>query len=176
MVRRFDTSAVSNNSNSSITVLKLDKSGGCADRDDTFMSQTRQQQIREYFFGDVRRTLSPHTQTVDFSSVTIFRIKEVNSMLANFLPGGDEESHEQKLFEKVEPSGHILHCVLAIMYASLGDSQEQLRDAPVMGFVYVAEVDEKKKKVKLLAPLNAKVGDRPMVWGSWPEAAISLIG
>lgn len=70
----------------------------------------------------------------------------------------------------------MLHCILAVMYASVHDSQESIRDACVMGFVYVAEVDEKRKRLKILAPLNTRVTDRPMIWGSWPEATMSLIG
>src|SRR5580700_9799234 len=108
MVRRFEQKATSDEL---ITVIKLDKSGGCADRDDAFMQQMRQAQIREYFFGDKKRTLSPHTQTVDFNSVTIYKIRQcklvlppasinisatdklllANSFLSSFLPGGEEE-------------------------------------------------------------------------------------
>jgi polyribonucleotide 5'-hydroxyl-kinase len=62
------------------------------------------------------------------------------------------------------------------MFASTNDSQETVRDATVMGFVYVAEADEKKKRLKILAPTNTRITDRPMVWGSWPEATLSLIG
>jgi polyribonucleotide 5'-hydroxyl-kinase len=96
-------------------------------------------------------------------------------MLASFLPGGEEDT-ELELYEKVEPSSMILNCILAVMYAALNDSQETIRDATVMGFVYVAEVDEKKRRMKILAPLNTRITDRPMIWGSWPEATMSLIG
>src|SRR5450432_541991 len=85
MVRRFDGHKTTNDD--PITVIKLDKSGGCADRDDTYLQQTRQAQIREYFFGDRRRTLSPHTQTVDFNSITIYKIREckpANHFLPNY--------------------------------------------------------------------------------------------
>lgn len=95
--------------------------------------------------------------------------------MASLMPGGDEDV-EPELFDKVEPSSMMLHCVFAVMYASVHDSQETIRAATVMGFVYVAEVDEKKKRLKILAPLSGKLGDRPMIWGPWPEPAISLIG
>lgn len=96
-------------------------------------------------------------------------------MLSSFLPGGEEE-HDAPPFDRVEPSSMMLHCILAVMYASPHDSQDTIRDASVMGYVYMAEVDEKKKKLRILAPLSGKLGDRPMLWGSWPEAALSLIG
>ncbi len=93
----------------------------------------------------------------------------------SFLPGGMEEE-AGALYEKVEPSSMMLHCMLAVMYASVGDSQDTVRDAPVMGFVYVSDVDDKKRRFKVLAPMNTRITDRPMIWGSWPEASMSIIG
>lgn len=62
-----------------INVLKLDKSGGCVDRDEAYLDQFRQAQIRRYFFGDAKNNLSPHTQQIDFSSVTIYKLTECKS-------------------------------------------------------------------------------------------------
>lgn len=70
----------------------------------------------------------------------------------------------------------MIHCIFAVVYASTHDSQETIRDAPIMGFVYVADVDASKKKVSILAPINSKITDRPMIWGSWPEPTMSLMG
>jgi len=96
-------------------------------------------------------------------------------MLSSFLPGGEEEG-AQELYERIEPTAMMLYCILAVMHASTADSQETIRDATVMGFVYVAEVDDKKRRLKVLAPLNTRITDRPMIWGSWPEATMCLIG
>src|SRR4051794_31653334 len=60
----------------SISVIKLSKSGGCVDRDEAFMRQVQQTAIREYFFGEARRALSPSTVTVDFDSLTIYKISD----------------------------------------------------------------------------------------------------
>ncbi|RAL59583.1 hypothetical protein DID88_006442, partial [Monilinia fructigena] len=156
-------------------LVKLDKSGGCVDRDDAFMHQLRDATIKEYFFGDAKRTLSPHTQVVNFDELSIFKIREANSMHNMFLPGGEEEA-EPTQYEKVEPTPLMLHCIFAVMHASIRDSQDTIRDASVMGFVYVAEVDDKKKRLKILAPLNTRVTDRPLIWGTWPEAPVNLMG
>lgn len=187
MLRRF--SGYRTTTGDTITLVKLDKSGGCVDRDDEFMQQSREGSIKEYFFGDVKRTLSPHTQQVSFDETTIYKIREgkidsknsrvkltcpANAMLSSLLPGGQDEG-ETELYEKVEPTSALLHCILAVMFASPRDTQETIRDASVMGFVYIAEVDEKKRRLKILAPLNARITDRPMVWGSWPEATMSLV-
>lgn len=94
---------------------------------------------------------------------------------SGFMPGGVEAT-EATIYEKIEPVTSLLHCLLAVMYASTADSQDTVRDASVMGFVFVAEVDEKKRRLKVLAPMNTRVSDRPMIWGSWPESSVSLVG
>ncbi|RAL64005.1 hypothetical protein DID88_003193 [Monilinia fructigena] len=139
------------------------------------ISLLRDATIKEYFFGDAKRTLSPHTQVVNFDELSIFKIREANSMHNMFLPGGEEEA-EPTQYEKVEPTPLMLHCIFAVMHASIRDSQDTIRDASVMGFVYVAEVDDKKKRLKILAPLNTRVTDRPLIWGTWPEAPVNLMG
>ncbi|KAG4027697.1 hypothetical protein MFRU_028g01190 [Monilinia fructicola] len=173
MMRRFSTSKT--DGGDVIRLVKLDKSGGCVDRDDAFMHQLRDATIKEYFFGDAKRTLSPHTQVVSFDELSIFKIREANSMHNMFLPGGEEEAQPTQ-YEKVEPTPLMLHCIFAVMHASVRDSQDTIRDASVMGFVYVAEVDDKKKRLKILAPLNTRVTDRPLIWGTWPEAPVNLMG
>lgn len=74
MMRRFNGQKTSGGE--SITVVKLDKSGGCVDRDEGYLHSLRQAQIREYFFGDAKNTLSPHTQQVDFNQMSIYRLAE----------------------------------------------------------------------------------------------------
>jgi polyribonucleotide 5'-hydroxyl-kinase len=56
-----------------ITLILLDKSDGVAERDKDFMKFTREAAIKEYFFGDAKRTLSPFTQSVSFDDVAVFR-------------------------------------------------------------------------------------------------------
>jgi len=59
-----------------ITILRLTKSGGCVDRDESYMRQVRQAQIRSYFFGNAKTPLSPHTQVVDADSLAVFRMDD----------------------------------------------------------------------------------------------------
>lgn len=74
MNRRFSNYKLSNGD--SITLVKLDKSGGCVDRDEAFMKQTQEASIKEYFFGDPKRTLSPQTQQVNFDDMVVYKITE----------------------------------------------------------------------------------------------------
>lgn len=74
MQRRFST--YKGTAGESLTLVKLDKSGGCVDRDETFMKESREAAIREYFFGDLKRTLSPHPRNVGFDEVVVYKIYE----------------------------------------------------------------------------------------------------
>ena len=80
MSRRFSKQTPA--SPDSVSIVKLDKSGGCVDRDDEYLAQFRLAQIRDYFFGDVRNSLSPHTQQLDYSEVVIYRISESQCKLS----------------------------------------------------------------------------------------------
>ena len=74
MARRFASSRIS--TDEGINVLKLVKSGGCVDRDESYLKQLRRAQVQRYFFGGVNLTLSPHTQNIEFNQVVIYRIHE----------------------------------------------------------------------------------------------------
>ena len=79
------------------------------------------------------------------------------------------------IFDKVEPSPKMQNAILAIVRADPNDNQERIRDACVIGFIYVAEVDEAKKKMKVLAPLAGRLPMQAMVWGSWPDGISGLV-
>ncbi|KAI1481911.1 Clp1-domain-containing protein [Daldinia eschscholtzii] len=154
-----------------ITVVSLDKSGGVVERDTGFLQQVHEAAIKEYFFGDSNTTLSPFTQQVDFSALSIWKINPASASATL-----DDDIYSDAMLEKIEPSLMIQNCVLSVNYASIHDSADTIRDSNVMGYVYVAEVDEKRRKLKILAPVNARLGDRPLLWGSWPEPMVSLLG
>jgi polyribonucleotide 5'-hydroxyl-kinase len=62
-----------------VAVVNLDKSEGVVERDEVFMQQSREAAIKEYFFGDAKRTLSPLMQQVSFDSVVVYKIPERKS-------------------------------------------------------------------------------------------------
>ncbi|KAI1093020.1 Clp1-domain-containing protein [Rostrohypoxylon terebratum] len=154
-----------------ITVVSLDKSGGVVERDSGFLQQVREAAIREYFFGNASTTLSPFTQQVDFSALSVWQVNESPSSGSL-----EDEIYNDAVLEKVEPSLMMQNCLLSVVCASVHDPADTIRDSNVMGYVYVADIDEKRRKLKVLAPVNARLGDRPLVWGSWPEPMVSLLG
>lgn len=97
-------------------------------------------------------------------------------MLTSLLPGGElEDSYKSPILEKTPPSIEMQNSILVLMQAGLNDTQESIRDASVMGFIYVAEVDDKRKKVKILAPLSGRLPARAMIWDSFGEGIVGLV-
>ncbi|KAL7800258.1 Pre-mRNA cleavage complex II protein Clp1 domain-containing protein [Trichoderma ceciliae] len=146
-----------------IQVVSIDRSDGVVERDEAFLQHSREATIKEYFFGDAKRTLSPQIQQVDFDSLVIYK-------LADYSPD------EKQSLVAEEPSSLMQHWTFAVMNASVRDGPDVVRAANVMGFVYVADVDEDRRKIKILAPVSGRLGDRPLVWGKWPEPYINLLG
>ncbi|KAH6685790.1 Clp1 protein [Plectosphaerella plurivora] len=163
LVRRFSTEKTS--LGEEIHVIHLDKSEGVVVRDTLVMQQLCEATIKEYFFGTVGQTLSPATQQVEFDSLVIYQLGD-DSMY-----GGADDG-----IRRTEPTSHMAHYTLAVMYASAKDSPEVIRTASVMGYVYVAEVDKERRKVKILAPVSGRLGDHPLLFGSYPEPFINLLG
>ncbi|KAI4623828.1 Cleavage polyadenylation factor subunit clp1 [Alternaria sp. BMP 2799] len=155
-----------------VSVVRLDKSGGCVDRSEEYMKALRHAQIKEYFFGKGDETLAPSSQMADAADLNIFRVVEGEGN------GGIDEygmTVERQIFEKVTPSEALQNQLLAITTASPNDPQSVIRDSSIRGYIYVADVDEAKKKVKLLSPLPGQTPGNAMILGSWPEPVEGLL-
>jgi polyribonucleotide 5'-hydroxyl-kinase len=71
----------------------------------------------------------------------------------------------------------LQNTLLAITHAAPNAPLIEIRDASIIGFVYVADVDEKKGKIRVLAPMGGRVPPRAIVWGrKWPGETVGLIG
>lgn len=171
MFRRFSKPGVS--------ILKLDKSGGCVDRDVTYLQQARDTQVKEYFFGSPQSMLSPHSQQISFDEVLIYRVSsESSDFLDSLLPGDDEyTSSSDKIFEKLdEPTSMMQNATLAIVQAEPTDTPETVRDSSVIGFVFISEVDDKRRKIRMLTPMTGRLPKKVLIWGTFPEPVANLLG
>jgi polyribonucleotide 5'-hydroxyl-kinase len=46
-----------------------------------------------------------------------------------------------------------------------------------MGFLYVADVDADKGKIRVLAPVGGRVPPRAIIWAKrWPGEVVGLVG
>lgn len=96
--------------------------------------------------------------------------------MLTFSPQGSAYVGYEEVLERVEPMSSMAHWTLAVMHASMSDPPEVVRYATVMGFVYIADVDKERRRLRILAPVSARLRDRPLIWGRWPEPHINLLG
>jgi polyribonucleotide 5'-hydroxyl-kinase len=65
---------------------------------------------------------------------------------------------------------------LAIMNADPDADETEIRDASVLGFVYVAEVDEGRGRISLLSPVGGRIPRRALVWSQrFPEEVVGIV-
>ncbi|CAK7205399.1 Cleavage polyadenylation factor subunit clp1 [Sporothrix eucalyptigena] len=164
-----------------VQIVQLDASDGVVNRSDSLEQQQREACIKEYFFGDAKRTLSPYTQQVDADTLTVFRLPPADNADngeegAEDGAGDEEGAIGEHNLEKVDAGPSLAHWTLSVMNAGLHDPPDVIQHATVLGFVYVAEVDAERRKVRILAPVSGRLGDRPLVFGRWPEPYINLVG
>ncbi|KAK3052031.1 Cleavage polyadenylation factor subunit clp1 [Extremus antarcticus] len=169
-----------------IPVLRIAKPAGAAEKDAQFMKQLANQQIRQYFFGTSKDPLNPHSHTIAFTDINLWRANSPSLTIAmNATSSGMDDSDSDsyasapstKDFDRVTPSQEMLGRLVAIKFCSGSETDEvAIRDSAVMGYAYVSEVDEAKKRVRFLSPHPQRWGDRVMVWGGWPEAVVDLVG
>ncbi|CBF90066.1 cleavage polyadenylation factor subunit CLP1 [Aspergillus nidulans FGSC A4] len=71
----------------------------------------------------------------------------------------------------------LANTLLAITHASPTSSPSEIRDASTMGFLYVADVDSERGKIRVLAPVGGRVPSRAIIWGKkWPAEVVGLVG
>ncbi|KAL8873528.1 MAG: hypothetical protein Q9198_007011 [Flavoplaca austrocitrina] len=184
MLRRFNGQPIGIGETTS--VIKLDRSGGSVDRDEDFLRRARKAQFLKYFYGDPKMELHPRTTECDFNHVSIYKVPDnltcsiaTSDFLASLLPGGeaedDDSTHQKPIYEKVAPSSQMQNGILAVVQADVNDTPEHIRDASVIGFVQVTEVDERRRKLKILPPIGLQVPRRAMIWGVWPNDLGELV-
>lgn len=71
----------------------------------------------------------------------------------------------------------LANTLLAITHAPSTASPAEVRDASIMGFLYVADVDVEKGKIRVLAPVGGRMPSRAIIWAKrWPGELVGLVG
>ncbi|KAL3495278.1 hypothetical protein BJX62DRAFT_7695 [Aspergillus germanicus] len=71
----------------------------------------------------------------------------------------------------------LANTLLAITHCAPTSNLAEIRDASTMGFLYVADVDSERGKIRVLAPVGGRVPSRAIIWGKkWPAEVVGLVG
>ena len=57
-----------------LTIVKVAKSGGCVELEDSYFEDAQRHAIRDYFYGDVRFPLTPYSYVIDFVRLHVYEI------------------------------------------------------------------------------------------------------
>jgi polyribonucleotide 5'-hydroxyl-kinase len=69
----------------------------------------------------------------------------------------------------------LQNSILAVTHADGNDNLDRIRDASVMWYMYVADVDASKRRIKVVSPISGRVPSHALIWGSWPEGVVDLV-
>ncbi|SAM09369.1 hypothetical protein [Absidia glauca] len=153
-----------------ITVVKLNKSGGVVERDKQFRTQLQRTKIKEYFYGTPKCELSPYSMLVNFNDINIWRVGEVIAP-SSALPIGMENMDSETKLVKVDSFDMCLHSVMAILDADDSEDEGNLLNSSVVGFIYISDVNDEKKKMTILSPSPGRLPRRHVLMGAfkWME-------
>ncbi|TVU33077.1 hypothetical protein EJB05_24862 [Eragrostis curvula] len=180
-----------------IDVVKLHKSEGVVLRNSKYRQKTRSFRIKarfifleikcvqlshhrsnfglqiarlclEYFYG-IANDLAPHSNIVNFSDVSVYRIGSGHQAPRSALPIGAEPVADPTRLVAVNISTDMVHTVLAVSYAKEPD---EIISSNVAGFIHVTDVDIQRKKLTYIAPCPGDLPSRLLIASSltWYEA------
>ena len=162
-------------SNSQLAMVKIPKSGGVVELDDSFIRQCQEETIKEYFNGDRKTPLSPFKTEVDVKDFRYFKgvlSLDFNPSLS-FLPSGDsyttddmdedrkkDENSMDKFYTALEDpdASKLENLIIAITQLPQNNKQpKDLLNTCVLGYIHVSRVDEARGKMKVLSPMVAAI-------------------
>ncbi|KAJ9125374.1 hypothetical protein QFC22_000334 [Naganishia vaughanmartiniae] len=134
-------------SKNGVTVISAPKSGGVVELDDHYRNRIKSQQTKTYFYGEpplpplltnlpgrmvaIEASLHPHSFTVSWDDLEIYRIGEETAAPSSALPMGSTRALSATRLTRVDPSApanvHRLHnAVLGLVIVSDADKREDL--------------------------------------------------
>ncbi|XP_071966169.1 polyribonucleotide 5'-hydroxyl-kinase Clp1-like [Antedon mediterranea] len=131
-----------------VKVVLQPKSGGTVDRSQTFRRTTRDDRVREYFYG-FRNCFYPHSFDVDFGSVEIYKIG-APAVPNSCLPIGMTPEDNQTKLVPVQPNKNLVHHILSL--SSAKSREDDLVTANVVGFICITNVDIERGTFTVLSP------------------------
>ncbi|XP_053687675.1 protein CLP1 homolog [Sabethes cyaneus] len=131
-----------------VQVVFLPKSGGVVERPRSQRTESRDNRVREYFYGS-KMPLYPHSFDVKFSDVKLFKVGSP-ALPDSCLPLGMKKEDNFTKLVPVQPGPHLLHHVLAVSFAE--STEENVIQTNMAGFICVTNVNMEKEVLTILSP------------------------
>uniref|UniRef100_A0A1A8BQZ8 Cleavage and polyadenylation factor I subunit 1 n=1 Tax=Nothobranchius kadleci TaxID=1051664 RepID=A0A1A8BQZ8_NOTKA len=133
-----------------VRVVLLPKSGGVVERSKECRRESRDEKIREYFYGFRGISFFPFSYEVRFSDVRIYKIG-APSIPDSCLPLGMSQDDTQLKLVPVTPGRDLTYHVLSVSSVDDGDedARKSIVESPVCGFIVVTQVDTQTQVMKM---------------------------
>ncbi|EFX62983.1 hypothetical protein DAPPUDRAFT_119643 [Daphnia pulex] len=131
-----------------VKVVFQPKSGRVVERSRQARVESRDQKIREYFYGSAAQ-FYPHSFEVRFSDVKIFKIG-APALPDSLMPLGMKAEDQLTKLVTVQPSQQLLHHLISISMAESGE--DDIIQTNVTGFICVNNVDLERQMLTVLSP------------------------
>lgn len=139
---------------------------GIIPNDDIYKRSLQRIAIRDYFYGNDKTVLSPYLTNVDFEDLTVWSPSTQFSILNNS-EDVNNTGNTQKLLLRfsqvnIDPS-NLQHALVVITFSPKRSSQDEIIKASVMGFGLITDVNEKRRKVKILLPVPGNLPKNALI-------------
>lgn len=132
----------------STRVIYLPKSGGVVERSRETRQESRDNRIREYFYGS-KSPLYPHSFDVKWSDMKVYKVG-APALPDSCMPLGMKAEDNMTKLVQVVPGMNLLHHVLAVSFAE--SVEEDVITSNVAGFICVTNVDVDRQTCTVLSP------------------------
>lgn len=119
----------------SVKVVFLPKSGGVVERNQQARADSRDQRIREYFYGSTS-PLYPHSIDVKWSDMKVYKIG-APSLPDSCMPLGMKAADNMTKLWPIQPGPALLHHLLALSFAESADQDVLKQNVHGLVCVYV---------------------------------------
>lgn len=114
-------------------VVLLQKSGGVVERTQQTRAESRDQRIREYFYGS-RSPFYPHSIDIKFADLKLYKIG-APALPDSCMPLGMKATDNMTKLWPMQPGPSIIHHILSLSFAENGEQDVLKRN--ISGFVCV---------------------------------------
>ncbi|AJT76556.1 BAQ_1a_G0051200.mRNA.1.CDS.1 [Saccharomyces cerevisiae] len=138
-------------------IFFIPKLDGVSAVDDVYKRSLQRTSIREYFYGSLDTALSPYAIGVDYEDLTIWKPSNVF----------DNEVGRVELFPVTITPSNLQHAIIAITFAERRADQATVIKSPILGFALITEVNEKRRKLRVLLPVPGRLPSKAMILTSY---------
>lgn len=143
-------------------IINLPKLSGTIESDDVYRRSLHSSAIREYFYGTDQTVLSPYAVGVDYEDITVWKHKTILED-----QGLSQEASSTELIPvEIDPS-NLQHALVAISYANRKAPASEVAGASLLGFGLITEVNEKRRKIRILLPVPGNLPNKALILTSY---------